>query len=409
MKIIVVSDLWFPDTFGGSERVAQETATGLSRRGHELEVWTLRARASLPDRSFDGDVRINRVGWTRLHRVVPRTLTMIAVGLRASKAARGSDLIITHDPWTSFGLWLSATRIPILKQFHASDYLEWKQAGPDASRRLGKRLRRLQPTAFAAYARLLKFAERRGVRKAAAITLLSSYSFGILERMHGAPRVPVAVIPGGVDTERFSPARDRQALRARLGFGDDERIVLTVRRLDPRMGIPQLLDAVADLEGRGVRLRAIVAGDGPLREQIRQQVLDRDLSGSVELRGKVSEDELVDLYRAADLFVLPTQAYEGFGMVTLEALACGTPVLGTPIGATPEILAPLEPRLVMRGADVASIATGIVDVLEMDATSLRERSRLHATGYSWDRIITQFEQFAGRTAARRFQRSEEHA
>ena len=73
----------------------------------------------------------------------------------------------------------------------------------------------------------------------------------------------------------------------------------------------------------------------------------------------MEESELRDWYRAADLVVLPTVAYEGFGMVTAEALATGTPVVGTPVGATPELLEPLDPRLVAAGSDPDALAAAI--------------------------------------------------
>ncbi len=88
-----------------------------------------------------------------------------------------------------------------------------------------------------------------------------------------------------------------------------------------------------------------------LRPEVEAEVARLGLGDAVTLTGRIDDNALVRHYQAADLFALPTQAYEGFGMVTLEALACGTPVVGTPVGATPEIpVAPLDPALVSRDA-----------------------------------------------------------
>ena len=92
--------------------------------------------------------------------------------------------------------------------------------------------------------------------------------------------------------------------------------------------------------------------------------------------GRVSDEELQEWHRAADLFVLPTVAYEGFGLVTAEALASGTPVVGTPVGATPELLVPLDARLVSRGTDAPALAEAMRTGLALATPELRERCRV---------------------------------
>ena len=109
--------------------------------------------------------------------------------------------------------------------------------------------------------------------------------------------------------------------------------------------------------------------------------------------GPVAEDELLDWYRAADIFVLPTVAYEGFGMVTVEALASGTPVVGTPAGATPELLARLDQRLVAQGSDPDSLAAAIREVLTFADADLRARCRDYALArFDWDRVTPAWEE-----------------
>ena len=108
--------------------------------------------------------------------------------------------------------------------------------------------------------------------------------------------------------------------------------------------------------------------------------------------GRVEESELRDWYRAADLVVLPTVAYEGFGMVTAEALATGTPVVGTPVGATPELLEPLDPRLVAVGSDPTALADAIRQALSFADDRFRERCRAYAVArFDWDSVIVEWE------------------
>jgi glycosyltransferase involved in cell wall biosynthesis len=112
----------------------------------------------------------------------------------------------------------------------------------------------------------------------------------------------------------------------------------------------------------------------------------------VRLVGRVSDEELRDWHRAADLFVLPTVAYEGFGMVTAEALASGTPVVGTPIGATPELLTPLDPRLVTAGTEPAQLADAVRSGLAASTPAFRARCREYAESrFGWDAAVVEWE------------------
>lgn len=403
MRIVITSELWYPDTYGGSERVAAETARGLAARGHEVAVWTLRNRAAeLPARERSGTLTVNRRGAVRWYRIVPRTLPMIGVGLRAARDAADADLIITHHVWTSLGLELRRTRTPILHHFHASPSLEWRYSGDRASRHFGRGpLRAVRPVAFAAYGRAIAAAERRMLDQAAAVTALSEFSRAIIAREHPEALERLTLIPGGVDTAHYRPSGDREAVRRRLGFAPGEQVLLTVRRLEPRMGIGQLLGAVARLTAGYPALRLVVVGDGILRDELQVRARRLDLGDVVRFAGRLDDAALLDHYQAADLFVLPTQAYEGFGMVTLEALACGTPVVASPAGASPEILCPLEPGLVSADSGEAAIAEAIGRWLGADLAALRGRARQHAQDYAWERIVDRYEDLCREVARRR--------
>ncbi len=399
MRIVLATELWYPDTFGGSERVARETASRLAGRGHQVIVWTLRNRvAGLPSAERDGHLLVRRYGRVR-RRLVPRTVPMLGVGLHARRDARRADLVITHHTWPSVTAGLGIDRVPILHQFHAAPSLEWVQAGDNASRRLGSGpLRAVRGPAFAAYRRALAAAERRSITQASAVTALSEFSRSILAGRYPEVLDRLTLIPGGVDTQRFRPAEDRQAVRAGLGIAPDEAVVLSVRRMAPRMGLPELVRAAARLHAEHPRLRLVLVGDGVLRPEVEAEVARLGLGDAVTLTGRIDDDALVRHYQAADLFALPTQAYEGFGMVTLEALACGTPVVGTPVGATPEILAPLDPALVSRDAGEEAIADALRAWLDADREPARARAREHALSYDWERVMDRYEALCLRVA-----------
>jgi glycosyltransferase involved in cell wall biosynthesis len=171
-------------------------------------------------------------------------------------------------------------------------------------------------------------------------------------------------------------------------------VLLTVRRLVPRMGLDNLLEAVALLKPRLPQLRLLIGGVGGLRDRLEALSAAKGLRETVKFLGAISEADLSAYYQAADLFVLPTLALEGFGLATLEALACGTPVVGTPAGATPEILAPLEPRLVAADVSARAIAEAVRGAIEGQLTAevMRQRCREYIErGYSWKLCVERHE------------------
>ena len=123
------------------------------------------------------------------------------------------------------------------------------------------------------------------------------------------------------------------------------------------MGIDVLLDSWA---ARGGELppgsTLLVVGDGPLAGELEARAARPPLAGSVRLLGRVRDRELVEVYRAADVAVLPTLAVEGFGLVVLEAAACGTPSIVTDVGGLSEAAAPLDRSLVVPAADAGALA-----------------------------------------------------
>jgi glycosyltransferase involved in cell wall biosynthesis len=169
-------------------------------------------------------------------------------------------------------------------------------------------------------------------------------------------------------------------------------LLVTARRLEPRMGLEQLLEALALARNTGADLRLAVIGSGDLLRPLQSLAVSLGLGDVVDFRGRVPDAQLVDWYRAADLFVLPTIAYEGFGMVTVEALACGVPVVGTPVGATPELLAPLDERLIAQTADAQGLAAAIQTALPLAVAELRGACREYACAqYAWPRVMDAWE------------------
>jgi glycosyltransferase involved in cell wall biosynthesis len=150
------------------------------------------------------------------------------------------------------------------------------------------------------------------------------------------------------------------------------------------MGVDLLLEAAPGLK----EATLVVGGDGPMRPDLEARAAA--LGVSARFTGYVKDEDLPWLYRAADVFILPTRELEGFGLVAIEAMACGTPALGTPVGAIPEVLGPLG--LVLEAATPAAIAAGLRRFFAQDPGPLEERCRRHvAERYDWAKVVLQAE------------------
>ena len=239
--------------------------------------------------------------------------------------------------------------------------------------------------------RLKADVEQMVYRRADACIVLSSAFGRILHDAFGVPWERVHIIPGGVDCARFAIDASRAECRARLGWPADRPIVLAVRRLTHRMGLGQLIGAVAILRARVPDLLVLIAGTGPLESELQLQIQRAGLAEHCRLIGFVGEDDLPAAYRAADLTVVPSVALEGYGLIVPESLAAGTPVIVTPVGGLPETIEQLAPQLVLHGTSAEEIARGLGDAL---TGALRlpsaEECRAYARQYNdWSVIVAQ--------------------
>ena len=152
----------------------------------------------------------------------------------------------------------------------------------------------------------------------------------------------------GVDLKRFGLRNViRRGELRELYTAEDSFLCLTVCRLEPRKDLPTLIRAAALVKKAKSDVKFLIVGEGISEVLLRDQVESSDLKDTVFFVGRVTDDQLPKYYQAADLFVLPT-LYEGFGIVYLEALASGLPILSTKVGAVPEVIGEagvlIEPR-----------------------------------------------------------------
>ena len=194
----------------------------------------------------------------------------------------------------------------------------------------------------------------------------------------------VCVSPPGVDHGVFSPG-DRVATRIALGLPLDERIALVIGRIQPLKGIDLAIRAVGELPG--VRLLVVGGPSGEAGEAEAERLRGlaaEAAAGRVEFRPPVLHEDVVHLYRAADVVVVPSRS-ESFGLVAVEAQACGTPVVASRLGGLAHAVADGESGFLVDGTSVDDWAKPIMSILgDGDlASRLAAGAVVHASRFSW--------------------------
>lgn len=201
----------------------------------------------------------------------------------------------------------------------------------------------------------------RPVLHAAKRILVVSEDLGrVAERDYDADPARIRAIPNGCDATIFHP-RDRSDARAALGIDADAELVIYVGRLVPEKGLRELLDAMATLAPQRPKLQLALVGEGPMRAELDAKVA-ADPTLRVHLPGAQGPHEVARWMAASDLVTLPSYS-EGHPNVLVEALACGRPVVATPVGGIPEVV-DADCGLLVAARDPVALAAGLRDALE---------------------------------------------
>ena len=211
------------------------------------------------------------------------------------------------------------------------------------------------------------------VERAAAVTTVCGALRDELLELGAAPD-KVTVVEHGVDLELFRPPADRAGLRR--SFGLDGPTILSVGHLIDRKGHDLAIRAVAGLP----RARLMIAGDGPRDAALRALVAELGVGERVTFLGHVDQQRLPDLYGAADIAVNCADR-EGIANVLLEALACGTPLVATPVWGSPEVVKVPEAGLLSADRSAEAIRAAITRLLS--AMPDRAATRAYAERYDW--------------------------
>ena len=148
------------------------------------------------------------------------------------------------------------------------------------------------------------------------------------------------------------------------------------------MGLDHLVSACAMLASQGYRFSLIIGGSGPLRKELEADIARYNLTGLVHLVGRISEEQLPLYYAAADCFVLPTRSLECFGLIVLEAFACGTPVIATPSGSIAEVMGKSFQSWLTEDTSAEALANRMRSFVRGELDSKPGSLKRHAEHYS---------------------------
>lgn len=275
---------------------------------------------------------------------------------------------------------------------------------------LGKMKNRIALTEVERESELRVQTETELMRSADRVIAATPAELAQIQWLYRAPVDRVTVIPPGVDLGLFYPRRADHA-KTRIGVDPHRILLLFVGRIEPLKGLETLLRALAQLRDRGVcechQLALSVIGGEPDDPAARNAEMERikalrdelDLEGMVAFLGKQDQDALPDYYAAADAVVMPSH-YESFGMVALEAMACGTPVIASEVGGLAFLVKDGETGFHVPDRDPTALADRICTLITDPLLRARMGGQAadYAQSYSWriiaDRMIDVYEALA---------------
>jgi len=360
--------------------VLYEQCTRLARKGHRVHILTRMTE----NRTTEHEVIHGVHEWRyRINEKSPLSYLFSTVrnGGRLFESLHGQHhykCLNFHQPFSAYAVIRSPMARGIKKVYtcHSLSIEEYISRNPASHKIMDMVFNKLNLF-------VRKHIEKIALNASDRIVVLSDYTKEKLRTIYKIDPGKIEIISGGVDLERFSPEEDKLEIRKKLNIPQDRLIIFTVRNLVNRMGLENLLLALDSVRKEFPNIYTVIGGDGPLKTSLKNMTKKLALDEFILFTGFIPEELLPDYYRMADVFVLPTRELEGFGLVTLEAMASGLPVLGTPAGGTLEILGSFNNDFLFD--DMSSEA--IADKLKLKCRMILENS------LQWTDISRQCRQF----------------
>ncbi len=365
---------------GGMNVYVRQLASALGNMGMEIDIFT-REHPDVVNRieTIGPNVRVIHIaaGDTEAHvGELYAHLPAFLKQLNAFREEEGLEYDVVHSHyWLSswVGRELSQSMgVPHLVTFHTLGLIKMQSRAGEVE----------QPERPVVEAEVMASADR--------IIAFSPHERDAMARLYGADAAKVSLVPCGVDLSVFRPL-DQRAVRDRLGL-NGEKILLYVGRVEPLKGLDLLVETAAQMDSEdGVRVIVVGADVNGDREMDRVKLLakERDLEGQIDFVGQVDHKELPLYYNAADVCVVPSY-YESFGLVALESMACGTPVVATRVGGLSTIIQHGRTGYLKPWRCPDAFANSVEMIISSDGLqqSMGTAARKHAEGMGWDTVAS---------------------
>lgn len=375
MKILMLSWEYPPKNVGGLSNHVYYLSHSLIKLGHEVHVLTS-AEGEAP--LYEEDLGVF------VHRAIPYSIdtkdftkwaahlnfAMAEIGVKLINSIGKFDVIHCHD-WLGFycgKLLKDCYNIPLVSTIHATEH------GRNGGIRTDMQ-------------RYISSAEWNLSYESWKVITCSNFMKDEVKNIFTVPEDKIAVIPNGIDFESFK-GEDYDAEFRRKYAQDDEKIIFYIGRHVYEKGIQLLIEAAPDIISNYSSVKFVIAGKGPMTDEIVNKVESLGLKDKVVFTGYMSQKEKIKMYKSSYISVFPS-LYEPFGIVALEAMAAGCPVVVSDVGGLREIIKHKENGMKAITGSKDSIKDNVLELLRNDAlrdTIIKNGYESAAENYSWDKI-----------------------
>lgn len=375
MKILMLSWEYPPRVVGGISRVVHDLSHRLIRDGHDVTVITYRD-GDVPYEENDNGVKVYRVDNFMIQPnnfidwIMQLNFNMIAKAGEIIAKDGKFDVIHAHDWLVAYAAKTLkyAYNTPIVSTIHATE------AGRNSGIQ-GEQQKYINDTEW-----MLTY-------ESSEVIVNSNYMKNELQRLFGLPFEKINVIPNGVDLDIFDNVERDYDFRRQYAM-DNEKIILFVGRLVYEKGVQHLIAAMPKILSNYHDAKLIIAGKGPMLDELRNEVNSLGLGNKVYFTGYLNSKQVKKMYRAADIAVFPS-TYEPFGIVALEAMLSDNPIVVSDVGGLNEIVDHGVNGMKSYAGNYNSIADSILTLLfdhKLCDSIVKNAKQKVKTEYNWPKI-----------------------